>query len=233
MPKRAKKKYKAGPKSKKQTRKKAGIGGIDPETGETQDSYEDDEPWSIDESNDQEVADTSDHEEEVEEKGEEDEGGYEVERIVDKRKYKGKVEYLIKWKGYSNEENTWEPIANLQCQELINEYNAKEKGEKSTSTKSKPKPASKVVASKETKRNSRNSNESNDINASQVNEYNSQVYVPEKIMGATELHGELLLLIKWRGTDNADLVPADIANVKCPQLVINFYQSKLSFRQSK
>jgi len=38
---------------------------------------------------------------------------YEVERIVGCRKKNGRIEYLIKWKGYSSDENTWEPEANL------------------------------------------------------------------------------------------------------------------------
>ena len=36
---------------------------------------------------------------------------YEVERIIRKRKMKGGIKYLIKWKGY--EETTWEPRKNL------------------------------------------------------------------------------------------------------------------------
>ena len=38
---------------------------------------------------------------------------YEVEAVVGQRKKKGRKEYLIKWKGYASDQNTWEPIANL------------------------------------------------------------------------------------------------------------------------
>ncbi len=38
---------------------------------------------------------------------------YEVEEIVGYRCNNGEVEYLIKWFGYSEEENSWEPEANL------------------------------------------------------------------------------------------------------------------------
>ncbi len=46
----------------------------------------------------------------------------------------------------------------------------------------------------------------------------------EKVLGATDSAGELMLLVKWRHSDEADLVPARIVNVKCPRLVIEFYE---------
>lgn len=40
---------------------------------------------------------------------------YEVEKIIKKRKlHNGKEEYLIKWKGYKENESTWEPKKNLK-----------------------------------------------------------------------------------------------------------------------
>jgi hypothetical protein len=38
---------------------------------------------------------------------------YEVEEIRGKRLYRGKVQYLVKWAGFNEKENTWEPLENL------------------------------------------------------------------------------------------------------------------------
>jgi alpha-tubulin suppressor-like RCC1 family protein len=47
---------------------------------------------------------------------------YEVESIVDKRRSEGTIEYLIKWKGYPSEQNTWETKDKLNCPELIEKF---------------------------------------------------------------------------------------------------------------
>ena len=48
---------------------------------------------------------------------------YEVEEILDRQERIGKTKYLVKWKGYTVEENTWEGLENLKnAMEKVEEF---------------------------------------------------------------------------------------------------------------
>ena len=122
-----------------------------------------------------------------------DEEEYEVERIISKRARKGKVEYLVKWKGWEDpDDNTWEPVANLDCKELIDEYESAhpdtdtEKKESSAGVKRKADDKSGSGSQPDKKRDTRPKGFARGLTA-------------EKIIGATNDPGDLYFLIKVSG----------------------------------
>ena len=63
---------------------------------------------------------------------------YEVEAIRDYRIHRGKEQFYVKWKGYNEEDNSWENVSNLFCDFLIKKYR-KENKEKIEKIKSQSK----------------------------------------------------------------------------------------------
>ncbi|KAJ1040012.1 hypothetical protein NDA10_003042 [Ustilago hordei] len=53
---------------------------------------------------------------------------FEVEALIDKRSHNGTTEYKVLWRGYSEEAASWEPVENLNCPDLIREYEESEGG---------------------------------------------------------------------------------------------------------
>ncbi|CAK6443370.1 unnamed protein product [Pipistrellus nathusii] len=128
----------------------------------------------------------------------EDEEEYVVEKVLDRRVVKGQVEYLLKWKGFSEEHNTWEPEKNLDCPELISEFMKKYKKMKEGEN-NKPREKSET-----NKRKSSFTNSTDDIKSKKKREQSNDIargfergLEPEKIIGATDSCGDLMFLMKW------------------------------------
>ena len=49
----------------------------------------------------------------------------------------------------------------------------------------------------------------------------------ERILGVKKSSKGLMFLIEWQDINEADLVPSEEANVKCPDVVIKFYEDNL------
>ncbi|XP_073429592.1 chromobox protein homolog 2-like [Dendrobates tinctorius] len=48
-----------------------------------------------------------------------------VERILDSRVHRRRLQYLVKWQGYSAEENSWEPVENVHAPHLIRLFHSR------------------------------------------------------------------------------------------------------------
>jgi Chromo (CHRromatin Organisation MOdifier) domain len=47
---------------------------------------------------------------------------FEVEEVIDSRVYRGRLQYLVRWKGYGHEENSWLAEGDIDAPELIAEF---------------------------------------------------------------------------------------------------------------
>ncbi|KAF7273787.1 hypothetical protein GWI33_013515 [Rhynchophorus ferrugineus] len=131
----------------------------------------------------------------------------------------GVKEYYLKWIGYDDKDNTWEPEENLDCPGLIAAYEAKK---------------AKKQKENESRKRQNSTTQENDSKLPKKKKADEKKCVgfdrglePDTIIGATDSPGQLMFLMKWHGTDEADLVPAKQANIKCPQVVIKFYEGRL------
>ncbi|XP_028309797.1 chromobox protein homolog 5 [Gouania willdenowi] len=181
-----------------------------------------------------------------EESASSDEEEYVVEKVLDRRVVKGRVEFFLKWKGYSEKHNTWEPEKNLDCPELIGEFMKHYKKGSSSGASSTPGSASKTSASsmgrsKESSSSKKKGSDDDEEGESKPKKKKEDEILvargferglePEKIIGATDSCGDLMFLMKWKDSDEADLVLAKDANHKCPQIVIAFYEERLTWHE--
>merc|ERR1719209_1873703 len=125
---------------------------------------------------------------------------YEVEKILEKRVQKGGyTEYLVKWRNYDDPEEN--------TWEPLDNLAEAEK-------------AIKVFEKDQ---------EVKGLQAAKARGFGRGL-AAEKILGLRrEDKSTVYFLVKWRGTEETDFVNAKEAKAKIPQVVIDFYESKLAW----
>ena len=61
---------------------------------------------------------------------------FEVEKIIQRRKVRTQWQYLVKWRHWGPEHNSWEPEKNLRCSKLLEEF--EEEGRKTRTQEDMP-----------------------------------------------------------------------------------------------
>ncbi|CAB3251658.1 unnamed protein product [Arctia plantaginis] len=145
---------------------------------------------------------------------------YEVEKIVDSKRIKGKLHYLIRWKGYSANSDTWEPENTLSCPDLINKFN--EEKENSKNKDDKPdKKNNKRKAKKDTKVSSkRPKNDWDDKNADENAEYEVDRILEVRI----KKNGKREFFIHWKGWSSKFDSWEPESNLNCQDLIKKFME---------
>ena len=149
---------------------------------------------------------------------------YQVDEVIGRRRKKGKYEYLIKWKGYSINESTWEPLKNLNfIKNLIEEYdNSCDKKEDKK-------------LNEETKITDKKNNIKKNIEKGNKEKPHPFYIIDnsiEKILGIKEENGVLVAYIEVRdenGKIRREKIDNDDLKLNNPWILIDYYESRATF----
>ncbi|XP_041986760.1 chromobox protein homolog 1-like [Aricia agestis] len=142
---------------------------------------------------------------------------YEVEKIIDSKRIKGKIYYLIRWKGYSADSDTWEPQHTVSCPDLISKYNEEKENSKNDSPKRGKK--RKATSKKVNKSPAKRTKSSWDSEKADENEE----YEVERILEVQfKKNGQRQFLIHWKGWSSKFDSWEPENNLNCPDLIKKF-----------
>ncbi|XP_070513593.1 chromobox protein homolog 1 isoform X2 [Cardiocondyla obscurior] len=137
---------------------------------------------------------------------------YEVEKLVNVRTVKGRRQFLVRWKGYGEKQDTWENEKDLNCPKLIQEFLLKEKPSKTTLIKINKSKKSKT-SRKQTENNGPNKNDKDGTKEFEV----------EKIIEVRfKKNGTKEFLIRWKGFGPNDDTWEPEKNLNCSELILKF-----------
>lgn len=165
-----------------------------------------------------------------------------AEQIIDKRTTReGKIEFLVRWEGFSIAKSTWEPVETLgKYRKLIKDFEETEefkkmgKEEKITTNPANYKEMNTTPESHE----SNNKNENKDQTDDHPIMRDIQDNLPKKIKSVKKINGELFSFVEWEErsdglTPDPAYVPSIILRQINPKLLIEFYESKIKFVNKK
>ncbi|CAG8653076.1 9398_t:CDS:2 [Funneliformis caledonium] len=176
---------------------------------------------------------------ETEKKGREDDI-YEIEKIVDHRTYRGSIQYMIKWKGYSDKHNSW--VSKEHESEYWNnkEIEAKEKikslaDRHNINTKKLKRQKSNRIKKSQDKHTRQKksfvelkSSKSND-NLLNNNAGSWEPFVTDVATIQQDPYtGTLIVFLNWKNGHRTSHTNK-VTNVKCPQKMLEFYQRHVQF----
>lgn len=156
--------------------------------------------------------------------GIESEDEYEVEEIVDKRiGSKGNIEYLLKWVGYPSSENTWESVENMDCQHLVKKFEEQRQSRQKN-----------ITTAPSWKKSRQNTASAGTVGSPRKpiirNDWEDRVARIDTVTRTED--GKLLVWIEWTDGEISE-ESAEEANSRCPQKMIQFYESRLKFPGDK
>lgn len=155
-------------------------------------------------------------------------GDYEVEDIVDHKVERKKKFYLVRWKNYGSESDTWEPEDSLSCPEIIEKYNSslpadQKPGKKSKKAAKEEKPAAKSTSTKP-KRAAASKPAVTDDDADEA----ENDFEVEDIIDHKKERGKNVFLIRWKGYGAASDTWEPEATLSCPAIVNKYKKTNMT-----
>lgn len=126
---------------------------------------------------------------------------YEVEKVIDSKMIRGEKHFQIRWKGYTEKDDTWEHTSSLNCPDLIKQF------EQNRKKANGPKKDRKVLATVAV----------NDENI----DYEVEEIVDDKIR-----YGKKLFFVKWKGYSSAENTWEPEGSLSCPELIAKYSKTK-------
>lgn len=174
---------------------------------------------------------------------------YQVESILDKRIKKGTIQYKIKWLGYGEADCTWENEANIIDREMIDAYEAeRQKNKRKKQPDIRKKPVKEDLKKKQSDEKDKKNNlsvtdETNLIGkktstdkTERVNTVDYQLDLGKSIDYVDFVFkndkDELMGLVRYKDKKQGTLHVSQLKAV-APLSLIDYYESKLVFSQSK
>ena len=151
---------------------------------------------------------------------------YEVEKIVGQRTIKGRRQFLVRWKGYDDDSDTWEQEKDLNCAQLIEEFlveDEENQEEKSKKPDNSPRVA-KAKSSKMEKKSRKLKNKEITSDGKHDKEEQKEFEVEKIIEVHFKKNKTREFLIRWKGFTSADDTWEPEENLNCPELIEKFMQ---------
>jgi len=136
-------------------------------------------------------------------------GVFEVESIHGKRKNGGVIQYHVKWRGFNEDQNTWEPQKNLteSCADIIEEWEKQHRDAGSDAPKGSKKRKKSSPSTDNKKTAKRNKDGSFTVES-----------IEQKVQWPTQIK----YLVKWEGYDERTWEPVQHLQGGCKELLDAF-----------
>lgn len=169
---------------------------------------------------------------------------YEVQLIYDEKIEDGVKHYLVRWKGYKMDDDTWEPEHSLNCPDLISKYNESKKNKRTSGVRGTPKKPtytevdetegeddkiylngkskSKAKGNAKAAKGKKGTGAKSTKSAKSTKEEDYEV---EDIVGEKMENGKKYYYLKWKGWPSSSNTWELASSLNCPDVLKN-YQAK-------